>query len=130
MIRSLTWVPPTEVVHASYANRDDATRDGAYAVSLAAIESETGLLACSRADIRTGADWYVGPTGTFEDLEEDALRLEVSGVDAGDRRTVMSRVRAKLAQAAAGESDKRALVCVVGFLTKLVVIRRLDEQED
>ncbi len=127
LVRSLAWTPPNQVVRASYANRDDATRDGAYSVSLAAVEAEMGLLACSRADIRTGADWYVGPTGHLEDLE-DAFRLEVSGVDAGDRGTVMSRVRTKLAQAAAGDCDKRALVCVVGFLAKLVVIRRLEDQ--
>jgi hypothetical protein len=129
VIRSLAWVPPDEVTLQSYANRDDATRDGAYSVALAAVEVELGLLARSRAETRTGADWYVGPPGHFDDLE-DALRLEVSGVDSGDRRMVMARVRTKVAQARAGDSDKHALACVVGFLSRLVVIRRVEDQEE
>lgn len=129
VIRSLGWVAPDEVVRASWANRDDTTRDGAYAVSLAAVETEVGLVARSRADVRTGADWYVGPPGDPSDLE-DALRLEVSGVDAGDRRAVSARVRSKLKQIAAGCSDKLGLVCVVGFLERLVVIRRMDDAEE
>ncbi len=129
VVRSLNWVLPNEVVRATWGNRDDTTRDAAYAISLAAVEIEAGLVARSRADIRTGADWYVGAPGDPSDLE-DALRLEVSGVDAGDRRAITSRVRSKLKQLAAGSSDKLGLVCVVGFLERLVVIRRMKDSEE
>jgi len=50
------WTPPTDRVARTYANRDDATRDAAYGVSIAAAEAELGLYAFGRAETRTGAD--------------------------------------------------------------------------
>jgi len=42
---------------AAWANADDATRDGAYAIALGALEAGFGLLATSRAETLTGADY-------------------------------------------------------------------------
>src|SRR5437588_8023307 len=49
-LRGVTWLPPGARELAAWANADDATRDGAYAVALAALEAELGLLAVSRAE--------------------------------------------------------------------------------
>ena len=60
-------------------NADDATRDGAYSLSLAAIESTLNLVAISRAETRSGADYYVGAPDAVN--LEDAFRLQISGTD-------------------------------------------------
>lgn len=126
-VREVSWRQPTEEARASWANQDDATRDGAYCVSLAVLEAELGLVGLERADRRTGADFYVGPPGT--DLEE-SYRLEISGVRAGDRRAVSSRLREKMEQTRHGSSDRPALACVVGFAARIVALARVEDDGD
>jgi len=77
--RQLSWLRPTPEVAASWNNSDDAVRDGAYSVALAAVEVELGFVSLLRAEKKTGADYYVGPPGTDA---ENAIRLEVSGTEA------------------------------------------------
>lgn len=122
----LRWREPAEDAKLAWNNRDDATRDAAYVVSLAAIESELGLVALSRAETRTGADYYVGQPGS-SDLEA-AYRLEVSGVDAGERAHVRTRLREKLRQAAEGDSSLPAFASVVGFREAMVLVEAVEEQ--
>jgi hypothetical protein len=122
----LQWVEPAEDAKRAWNNRDDATRDAAYIVSLAAIESELGLVALSRAETRTGADYYIGLPGSI-DLET-AYRLEVSGTDAGDHGSVRSRLSEKVCQAAKGKSCLPAFACVVGFRGALVLVEEVKEE--
>ena len=123
-VREINWAKPDARTRDAWANRDDATRDGAYSVSMAAVEAELGWLAVSRAETRTGADYYVGPPGAV-DLES-AFRLEVSGVDEGDDAVVAHRVSDKIRQTREGSSSLPAIASVVGFKAALVVIRRAD----
>lgn len=126
--RSLTWRRPSEVAVAAWRNRDDATRDGAYIVCLAAVERELGLVALSRAETRTGADYYVGlPDRT--DLEK-AYRLEVSGLDDGSASKVRQRLRDKAEQASRGASPLPAYASVVGFRERLILINSVGEAPD
>ena len=126
-VRSLVWQAPDSGARASWANRDDATRDGAYAVGLAAVEAELGLVALSRSDVRTGADYYVGAPGS--DLE-DCHRLEVSGVRHGTATDVKARLREKIKQARRGESDVPAWACAVGFGSRTVELARATDDAD
>ncbi|HYO13750.1 MAG TPA: hypothetical protein VE685_11200 [Thermoanaerobaculia bacterium] len=121
--RDLSWEIPAENAKASWNNKDDATEQGAYSVSLAVVEAELGLVALSRAETRTGADYYIGIPGT--DLEE-SYRLEVSGTRSSEMREVQSRLRQKLEQARKGQSNKPALACIVGFGTKTIAIADLE----
>ena len=121
-LRSLKWTVPDERTRDAWANRDDATRDGAYAVSLAVVEAELKLRATARAETRTGADYYVG-TGRRRDLEKD-LRLEVSGTDSVDEQEVERRVMAKIKQTEEGDSNVPAVAAVVGFASGRVVVRK------
>jgi len=121
-VREVAWLEPTEEARASWANQDDATRDGAYCVSLAVIEAELGFVGLERADRRTGADFYIGRPGS--DLE-DAQRLEVSGSRAGDKRDVNSRLREKIEQARRGQSNRPALACVIGFAAGIVALQKV-----
>jgi len=79
-----SWVKPDQRTLNAWANDIDATEFGAYGVSLAAVEVAKGLLAFSRTRTLTVADYYLAPAGTAPDDLENCLRLEVSGVDAGD----------------------------------------------
>jgi hypothetical protein len=115
------WTATDERTKGAWANETDATEAGAYCIALAAIETTDGLLAVSRSETRTGADYYLGYSEHLEDLER-SCRLEVSGVDAGALSVLQSRLRAKREQAAAGKSSLPAIAAVVGFSAKRVLI--------
>ena len=124
--RVLTWQGPSEAAQRAWNNDDDATRDGAYIVSVAAVEHEMGLVALRRAETRTGADYYLAPAKG--DGFEDAFRLEVSGVDHGDASEVRRRLKKKERQAAEGDSPLPAFASVVGFLEKMILVSVVEEQ--
>lgn len=121
------WEPPDDRTRGAWANEIDATEDGAYACALAAAEVSEGLVAVYRAETGTGADWYIAPKGkTVEDLE-DCLRFEVSGVDCGNEIAVAQRLKKKLKQTAAGDSNLPAMAGVVGFKAALVMLETLED---
>jgi hypothetical protein len=116
----LNWQFPSVTASRAWNNRDDATRDGAYIISIAVVEKELELVALCRAETRTGADYYIGKSGTT-DLEE-AYRLEVSGVDQGDSGYIRNRLREKERQALQGDSPLPAFASVVGFRKASVIM--------
>jgi hypothetical protein len=73
------WMKPDSRLEKAWANADDATRDGAYGLALAAVEITRGLVAVSRAETRTGADYYLGRSDASPDDLEASIRLEVRG---------------------------------------------------
>ena len=120
----VAWQQPDQRTTDAWANDDDATEAGAYACALAAVELADGMVAVRRAETKTGADYYIAPEGSpMQDLE-DCLRLEVSGVDAGPVSKVKGRLKDKLAQAAAGNSNLPA-AGVVGFRVRLIMLADL-----
>ena len=124
--RQVSWQAPTGRATRAWANRDDATRDGAYSLSLAAVEAEYGLTAITRADTRTGADFYVAPYGEHEDLER-AYRLEVSGLDQTAESKLRSRLRRKVAQVGEGSVKGPSLVVVVGFSAGRIAMAEVED---
>ena len=121
--RELSWLVPTIETKANWNNSDDAVRDGAYSVALAAVEVELGYVSLMRAEKKTGADYYVGPPGT--DVE-NAFRLEVSGTEA-DGAEVEYRLKEKLKQLRA-VSDDLGYACIIGFKVKRVALSSLEDQ--
>jgi hypothetical protein len=119
----LAWSQPDDRILAGWANAIDATEDGAYCCVIAGVEEIRGLFAVRRAETGTGADYYIGPSGAGVNDLEDCLRLEVSGVDAGDRRDVTNRLLQKIWQAREGKSSLPALAGVFGFHAKLLMVR-------
>jgi hypothetical protein len=117
---------------AAWANADDATRDGAYAIALSVMEAELGLVSVSRAETLTGADYYLAESvsGEDEDNLERAYRLEVSGVCKGDRSSIHQRLANKVDQARRGDSTLPAYACVVGFLSLYVVIQIVEVHDE
>jgi hypothetical protein len=117
--RRLSWRQPSERAKASQANQVDVTETGAYSVALATVESELRLFAISRAEVRTGADYYICPAG--DTGLEHAYRLEVSGTHS-DTAALRARLKEKIRQAEAGQDDLPALACVVGFSTQEIAL--------
>ncbi len=123
------WQPSDARVRRAWANEIDTTEAGAYACALAAVELSDGLVAVRRAETMTGADYYLSPPGSSPDNLEDCLRLEVSGVDRGSAVAVERRLKDKLAQAAAGNSNLPAMAGVVGFRARLIMLEDLDPRQ-
>ena len=120
--RRLAWSSPSRTVLRAHANELDATEQGAYSVSIAALELEAGLVAVKRAETLTGADYYVAALGSDPDDLEEAFRLEVSGVGTGNEAVCRSRLEQKMRQTARGRSNLPAVAAVVGFGAGLVLI--------
>lgn len=119
------WQPADDRCRAAFANEIDATEFGAYLVALASVEVTKGLVAISRSETGTGADYYLSASGSpLEDLET-TFRLEASGTDRGDTSTVARRLRQKVNQTNEGNSDLPAIAVVVGFQAQLVMIEQL-----
>lgn len=125
---SLPWDMPDDRTKGAWANETDATRDGAYAISLAVVEVRERLVAIRRAETLTGADYYIaGLEADPADLE-NSFRLEVSGTDGGDLTVVRQRLLQKQAQTRVGLSNLPAIVAVVGFKVCVVMIAYVEEQ--
>lgn len=124
-IAKVEWEATDSRVQAAWANADDATRDGAYAIAIAATEFLRGMVAVHRAETKTGADYYIAPIGEeLEDLE-NWWRLEVSGTNS-DKSAVKKRLLIKCAQARQGKSNLPALAAVVGFRVQLILLQTVD----
>jgi hypothetical protein len=121
------WSPANEREQGAWANEIDATAAGAYGIALAAIELIEGMFAIRRAETGTGSDYYVAPADASLDDLEDWLRLEISGVNRGDRSMVQQRLHQKVQQALTGQSNLPALAAVVGFRATCVAVARADE---
>lgn len=124
--RSLHWKAPDQRTRRSQGNKDDAVRDGAYAVALLMLEAQLRLVAIGRIETHTGADWVIAPPEVADATEDDlpnldapgVVRLEVSGTDRGG---VQSRLTRKQQQLAAGGSSA-GLAAIVGFQKALVLV--------
>jgi hypothetical protein len=129
-IITVQWEFTDERCQKAWANKDDATRDGAYICALAAIElMEERWVAVHRAQTGTGADYYIAPSGqnleNFEDFE-NWFRLEVSGTDQGNESDIKRRLEQKVRQAQNGKSNVPALAAVVGFKAKSIIIQSVE----
>jgi hypothetical protein len=124
----LVWNLPDARTLGAWANTTDTTEAGAYGCVIAGVEHIRGLFAVRRAETGTGADYYVGPDGFGEEDLEGCLRLEVSGVDGGNREVVLTRLGAKVRQAQRGDSNLPALAGVIGFSAKLLMVRDVPEE--
>ena len=123
--RSIDFQMPDSRALKSWNNDIDATEAGAYGVAIATVEVEEKLVAVSRAETLTGADWYIAPRGKqLEDLE-DCFRLEVSGLDTGTKSDIETRLRQKIDQTQRGKSNLPAIASVVGFKERTVLIKKV-----
>jgi hypothetical protein len=128
-----SWEMPTPAQVRACANQDDATRDGAYGLALAAIDVHLGYVALRRAEGRTGVDFYVIPAGTevspSPDLDierDDLVGFEVSGISDDTDSMLRTRVNRKIEQVRSGKLPFQSIVGVVGFRSARIVFRRVE----
>lgn len=116
------WTTPTERQRAAWNNQDDATRDGAYGMVIAAAEAHFGYFVVGRARTGSGSD-YLFSTQPHDQSDEqldfqetELYRLEVSGIDhcASDAQ-LDARVELKLRQLRDGQSALPGVTGVVAF---------------
>ncbi len=127
ILHEVALVPPDDRCKKAWGNKDDATRDGAYACALAATELCLGLYAVRRAETLTGADYYVSKDAHPDNDLENCLRLEVSGTDTDNYYKVQQRLNEKVEQAAAGKSSLPAIAAIVGFKVKKILMKKVSE---
>jgi hypothetical protein len=125
---SLEWDVPDPRTWAAWANEIDATEAGAVGLVLGMLESCTGHVAVRRAETRTGADYYVGPADAGYDDLEHCWRLEISGVDRGSASVIRRRVTEKIWQTRRGSSNLPALVGVVGFEVRMIIVEPVEDE--
>ena len=125
-VATVDWTAPDERTRLAWANAIDTTEAGACACALAAIELSDGLFAVGRAEVLTGADYYIAPAGKSIDDLEGCRRFEVSGTDRGDAKAVRRRLDAKCKQAAKGRSSLPATAGVVGFRAAQIMLADVD----
>jgi hypothetical protein len=123
------WELPPDRARAAWANQTAATESGASALVLAAVEEALGLVAFSRAETRSGADYLMVPANASSPDLESAVRLEISGVDRGPPRLVYERVRRKIEQVLRGTGELPALVGVAGLSSRRIVLETVEGAE-
>jgi hypothetical protein len=123
---TLAWEPPSSQKRMAWANETDTTEAGAYACGIAAIAQVRGLYAIQRAEMLTGADYYIAPLGDDGADLENCYRLEISGTDLATLE-VRRRLKVKLNQLRSGKSDLPAIAVVVGFKVALILIQTLED---
>ncbi|HEY7552650.1 MAG TPA: hypothetical protein VH913_24395 [Hyphomicrobiaceae bacterium] len=126
-IAVVAWEASDQRTRNAWANSVDATEAGAYCLALAHVEITRGLVAVSRAQGRTGVDYYLGSADSAPEDFEASVRLEVSGTDEGNLTTIKSRLRQKLVQAGRIDSNLPAIATVVAFA--LLRIESADVQQ-
>ena len=123
----LVWIWPTPGQSRGHGNTDEATRDGAYAMALAAAHGRPRMMTLGRSENRTGADWYLVPVDgepVFDLDQPGVVRFEVSGVSDDTEAKLRQRVREKVEQVGDRDSMFPGWVGVVGFSSPVVVIRK------
>jgi hypothetical protein len=97
LILRLHWNENVADLAATYADLEEATEYGAYAVALVTVVKLTGIPYVERSAKGTGIDYWL-----TDDMEgapfQRAARLEVSGILDGDDAAVTRRVNRKLTQ--------------------------------
>jgi len=118
---TLTWIEPSMSAHRCWADSEDATEHGAYAVAIVLVHELTPLTVVERSKKGTGFDYWLGERDHPTPLFQEKSRLEVSGIRTGTNALVLAREQAKIKQVNlhATEATKSlpAIVVIVEFST-------------
>ncbi len=95
---TLTWTDPAPPAHRCWADPEEATEYGAYAVAIVLVHALTTLRVVERSRKGTGFDYWLGERDNPAPLFQEKTRLEVSGIRNGANTLVIARERDKVAQ--------------------------------
>lgn len=103
-------------VSRTYANKLEATEDGAVGIAIMLILEMTKYTIVKRSMNYTGFDYELAVKKTFHPFDKYDARLEVSGIWKGDRIKIKKRIRDKLKQTTTSDHvGKPAFVVIVEF---------------
>jgi len=111
------WPSVTPEMRASWADLQEATECGATSVAIALVDKVLKKTIVQRARKGTGCDYWLGGSSVSDsdDMFEDKIRLEVSGILESDNQSVKYRTNQKLRQTNVPNLDFPAIVIVVEF---------------
>ena len=121
---SVDWPPITDDSRSSWNDDQEATEDGAMGVAILLMKRESKYSAIKRSRKGTGIDYWLGDDSDVPFQRK--ARMEVSGIRRGNSREISARVKQKLNQTKASDSDYGnlpAYVIVVEFGTPLAEVR-------
>lgn len=108
----LDWTPVTDQQLRAHNDLQDATEEGAYAISFLLALQETDFTVIERSRKGTGIDYYLG----YDDNAfQHSARLEVSGIACATPQSFVSRISQKSKQAAKIDEGLPSYICIVDF---------------
>jgi hypothetical protein len=115
----LEWLPVDEQNRRCYADMQEATEWGACGVAILVVRQVTGLVVVDRSKKGTGFDYWLGETD-YDGLPfQGTSRLEVSGILAGTKTQIESRIKQKRDQMAPTDHIAPGYVAVIEFGTPI-----------
>jgi hypothetical protein len=113
---AIHWTRATEQARTSWADLQEATEHGGYAIAAVVVQHVFKLLVVERSAKGTGFDYWLGVAGTEPLFQTTVGRLEVSGILAGDLAEIDKRTKAKKKQTHQSDSlSIPAYVAVIEF---------------
>lgn len=103
----------TDEMRRAYADMGRTTELGACGVALLLVREVTGLTAIRQSRKGTGFDYWLGPAKPTGLVFQDAARLEVSGLLAGNESQFKSRMKQKKQQPAPSDDTRLPAYAVV-----------------
>ena len=115
----LAWRPVDDQQRRCYADMQEATEWGAYAVAILVVKEVTAKVVIQRSKKGTGFDYWLGDDDSDDDPFVGLSRLEVSGILTGTTSQIDSRMKQKKEQIAPTDHVASGLVAVVEFGTPI-----------
>lgn len=115
------WQPVDEQNRRCYADMQEATERGACGVAILVVREATGMVVIERSKKGTGFDYWLGEKD-YEGLPFNGMRLEVSGILAGTKTQIDSRVKQKKSQMEPTDHLATGFVAVVEFGTPIACV--------
>ena len=115
----LEWDAATERMIRCYADKEEATEDGAYCVAIITIAELTSLLVTQKSRKGNGFDFHLGNSEDKRNFLDTTI-LEVSGIRNGSESTIKKRMAEKNERLNSYQNRLPGYIAIVEFGTPLV----------
>jgi hypothetical protein len=117
------WPAVDDQCRRCYADMQEATERGACGVAILVVKEATGLVVIDRSKKGTGFDYWLGEEDSDGlPFANGVSRLEVSGILAGTKSQIDSRVKEKKGQMKRSDHVAPGFVAVVEFGTPVACV--------
>jgi hypothetical protein len=127
----LNWQPVTEQARRCWNDEEYTTEQAAYGIAFLLILQLTDLTVIERSRKGTGFDYWLGSQDSTATLPFQRMaRLEVSGIRKGNRSQINARVKQKIEQTGASDTEGLpAYIIVVEFSRPISIVRAKQNPE-